>query len=473
MEVNLTERSKSLLVIDDEDSICLGFKRFFGERGWRVAAAASAEAGLSAYRELEPTVVFLDVRLPDRSGLSLLYQLTGERSNVVIITAYGGLDTIVQAIRGKAYDYLAKPLDLDQALALADRIWESHRPGGSSAPATSRETKDVLIGKSPLMQIVYKLIARAAESSSPVLIEGETGTGKELVARAIHRLSARHAGPFVALNCGAIPENLIESELFGHVRGAFTGAEKDRPGRFELADQGCLLLDEIGDLPLAVQVKLLRVLDDGIVERVGSAQPIRLNVRVLAVTNKDLDEEIRRGRFRPDLYYRLHVLRISLPPLRERKEDMDALAAHFLASPASTTPPPVLAPDAREVLMAHNWPGNVRELRNAIEHAAAMAPRRTIHAVDLPRSIQTHLPANQTLEESLSNAVIEFAVGIQDAQGARSHRALEHAERALIAYAMKRFQGNQSDAADYLGLHRNTMRNKLRDLNIELNEPLP
>lgn len=466
--MNLAERSKSVLVIDDEDSICLAFKRFFGDRGWQVSAASSAEEGLSAHSELQPAVVFLDVRLPDRSGLSLLDEFAGSTSDVVVITAFGGFDTVVRAIQGKAYDYLVKPLDLDKALALADRIWESRRLAGSQECADRTVSPDILVGNSPPMQEVYKLIARAAESSTPVLIDGQTGTGKELVARAIHRLGTRHDGPFIALNCGAIPENLIESELFGHVRGAFTGAEKDRVGRFELAHRGSLLLDEIGDLPLSVQVKLLRVLDDGMVERVGSSQPTRLDVRILAVTNKNLEQEVRHGRFRQDLYYRFHGLRVSLPSLQERKEDILSLAAHFLAlASAPASPPPVIAPEAGQALMSHAWPGNVRELKNAVQHAVAIAPRRTILADDLPQSVRSRLPATWPDEEALSKAVIEYAIGIPDGSVGRWHQTLEHGERALIAYAIKRFRDNQSDAADYLGLHRNTLRNKLRDMNIE------
>jgi DNA-binding NtrC family response regulator len=457
-------QTKSILVIDDEDSICLAFRRFFEGRGWEVRAAASADEGLAAYLQSPASVVFLDVRLPDRSGLDLLGELASNNADVVMITAYGGLDTVVRAIQGKAYDYLVKPLDLDKALALANRIWQTHAAPGASGAGPSAESRGILIGNSPPMQEVYKLIARATASSSPVLIQGETGTGKELVARAIHQFSLRRDGPFMAINCGAIPSSLIESELFGHVRGAFTGAEADRAGKFESADRGCLLLDEICELPLAVQVKLLRVLDTGIIERVGASRPVRLDVRILAATNKNLADEVQHGRFRQDLYYRLAVLHISLPPLRERKDDIPLLAEHFLRVASGVdAAPQSLSAGAVKAMVTHQWPGNVRELKNAIEHAAAVAPGRAVLEEDLPESVSRGQSAQERHECALHKAVVEYATRVA-ADAGRYSRTLEEAERALIVYAMNRHQGNQSEAAAYLGLHRNTLRNKLRQL---------
>ncbi|HOF17485.1 MAG TPA: sigma-54 dependent transcriptional regulator, partial [Phycisphaerae bacterium] len=320
---------------------------------------------------------------------------------------------------------------------------------------------------------VVAAIGRATASGSPVLIQGETGTGKELVARAIHQFSPRRDGPFVAINCGAIPETLIESELFGHVRGAFTGAEADRAGKFESADGGCLLLDEIGELPLDVQVKLLRVLDTGVVERVGASRPVRLDVRILAATNKNLADEVRQGRFRQDLYYRLAVLPISLPALRERKGDIALLAEHFLqATAAGSAPTASLSPGALEALGNHPWPGNVRELKNAIEHAAALAPGRAIREEDLPESVRHGGTGHAPDEAALHRVVVDYATALP-AEAGRCSRTLEQAERALIAYAMKRHGGNQSEAAAYLGLHRNTLRNKLRHLKIETGDDTP
>lgn len=457
------KENASVLIIDDEASICLAFKLFFEARGWSVHTAASAREGLAVCRERQPAVVFLDVRLPDGSGLDLLGELDRVPSSVIVMTAFGDFDTVIRAIQGRAFDYLLKPIDLDQALALAERVRD--RAGVPAVAATTRtEPHERLVGSSPAMQAVYKLIGRVAAASSPVLIEGETGTGKELVARAIHRAGTRSGGPFVALNCGAIPDNLIESELFGHVRGAFTSASADRIGRFEAADGGTLLLDEIGELPLAVQVKLLRVLDHQAIERVGASRSIPVNVRVLAATNKNLEEEVGAGRFRRDLYYRLAVLRVSLPPLRDRPGDIPLLANHFLRM--SSGPPASMGNAALQLMLDYSWPGNVRELRNAVEHAVALAPDRNITADDLPESVRSGKPAERINQEKFRRLVVDFAEGLRAGTPGRSQRTLEAVERALIAFAMTRCSGNQSEAADYLGLHRNTLRNKLRELDI-------
>lgn len=455
--------NSSVLIVDDEASICLAFKLFFEARGWTVHTAASAREGLAVYQEIRPSAVFLDVRLPDGSGLDLLGELAEGPSKVIVITAFGDFDTVIRAIKGRAFDYLLKPIDLDQALALANRIRDQSEAKRSAAMPAGEQV-DTLVGSSPTMQAVYKLIGRVAAATSPVLIEGETGTGKELVARAIHRAGARAGGPFVALNCGAIPDNLIESELFGHIRGAFTSAGADRVGRFEAADGGTLLLDEIGELPLAVQVKLLRVLDHQVIERVGASQSIPLNVRVLAATNKNLEEEVGAGRFRRDLYYRLAVLRISLPPLRDRPGDIPLLANHFLARSAGA--PASFSDAALQALLDYAWPGNVRELRNAVEHAVALAPDRNIIADDLPESVQSGESAERVDQDKFRRLVVDFAEGLRAGSPGRSQRTLEAVERALIGFALTRFRGNQSEAAEYLGLHRNTLRNKLRELDI-------
>jgi DNA-binding NtrC family response regulator len=458
----------SILVIDDEHSICMGFKRFFEDRGWVVHLAASGAEGLATFHETEPTVVFLDVRLPDRSGLDLLSDIAPTHAGVIVITAYGGMETVIRAIQGKAFDYLVKPLDLDRALTLADRVRGARRASDPIPTAQRNDKPGALIGDSPAMQDIYKLIARTAASISPVLIQGQTGTGKELVARAIHQFSPRREGPFVAINCGAIPENLIESELFGHVRGAFTSASIDRIGRFEMAHKGCLLLDEIGDLPLPIQVKLLRVLDTGAIERVGSSESLPLDVRVLAATNKDLREEVRQGRFRQDLYFRLAVLSISMPPLRDRMEDIPKMAAHFLrVASASGDSHPGLSSDALSALMTYHWPGNVRELRNAMEHAASLSPDRCILPEDLPQSVRPGNSDEPIGEEQLRRAVIDYAARTREVGFARCQDTLAQVEKALILHALKRHNRNQSEAADYLGMHRNTLRNKLREMNID------
>jgi DNA-binding NtrC family response regulator len=454
------------LIIDDEDSICLAFERFFVRRGWKVVTAPSADAGLRICRQSRPAVVFLDVRLPDRSGLDILGELIELGADVVVITAFGGLDAVIRAIQGRAYDYMVKPLDLDQAFALAERIRAARLPATERPSGPTSGPHETLIGSSPAMQEVYKRIARAADSVAPVLIEGQTGTGKELVARAIHGFGSRRDAPFAALNCGAIPETLIESELFGHVKGAFTGAEVDRCGRIESARHGSLLLDEVADLPLSMQVKLLRFLDSAGIERVGSSASIRVDVRILAATNKDLELEVAQGRFRRDLFFRLAVLRITVPPLRERKTDIPQLADHFLRNAARANRSPTLATPALEALVAHDWPGNVRELRSAIEHALAIGPGDAILADDLPPSIHAGRLAENLPASNLHRAIVEFAVGGQSGTD-RWHNSLAEVERALVTYALKRSQGNQSEAAHFLGLHRNTLRNKLRELRVD------
>lgn len=456
---------KNILVIDDEDSICLAFERFFSDRGWLVRLAASAAEGLSIFMQHQPDVVFLDVRLPDRGGLELLEDLAGKGADVVMITAYGGLDSVVRAIQNKAYDYLVKPLDLDKALALAQRSVDA-RNARARSPGVSL-SREMLVGNSPAMQEAYKLIARAAATNSPVLIQGETGTGKDLAARAIHKFSPRHAGPFVAMNCGAIPENLIESELFGHVRGAFTGAETDRTGRFESADRGTLLLDEVGELPPAAQVKLLRVLDSGVVERVGSNRSLQLDVRVLAATNRDLQEEVRRGRFRQDLFYRLAVLRIVMPPLRNRREDIIPLAEHFLKLHAGEdATPAAMDTDTVSTLQNYNWPGNVRELKNVLDHALTIAPGRSIASADLPRFAAAARTDGESAAQYLQDAVVACLASLAASSEGRHHDLTALVERAMILHALGVCHGNQSEAADYLGLHRNTLRNKLRELGL-------
>ncbi len=462
----------SILVIDDEEAICFAFKRYFEPRGCRVRAASTGAAGLAQYAQEPAEVVFLDVRLPDGDGIDILARLCDRdpHARVVVITAHGSLETVTRAIRGKAFDYLVKPIDLDRAAELVAQALASRKAAsGDEArkPAAGPTDEATLVGQSPAIQEVFKHIIRVAESDSAVLILGATGTGKELVARAIHRHSRRQAGPFVAVNCGAIPENLVESELFGYARGAFTGATSEKPGRFEAADGGTLFFDEVGELPPAAQVKLLRFLDTQTVERLGSVDPIHLDVRILAATNLDLAGAMAAGRFRQDLYYRLAVVQIALPPLAARTEDIIPLAHHFLnqRTPAGQTPP-VLSREAAAALEAYPWPGNVRELRNAVEHAVAASGGGPILPAHLPESVRLGAARPQPGAAADLDATIgkflDSAVG-----SATYHEILERTERALIRRALAEAGGNQSVAAERLGLHRNTLRNKLRDLGID------
>jgi DNA-binding NtrC family response regulator len=461
---------KSILVIDDEESICTAFSRFFGRRGWDVRVVASGADGMDAYLRQRPDVAFLDVRLPDGNGLDVLDELRSidPDAKIVVITAYGGMKTVMRSIKGKAFDYLTKPLDLDGAEELALRALQSHnavgKPGAALWPPTGSEGS--IIGSSPVMQEVYKRIAKIAQLDSAVLILGQTGTGKELIARAIHEHGPRRSGPFIPVNCGALPEHLVESELFGHIRGAFTGAELDRAGRFEAADGGTLFLDEVGEFTGAVQVKLLRVLDSQIIERVGSVKPIGLDVRILAATNRNLTEDVRTGRFRSDLYYRLAVMQVELPPLADRREDIVPLAEHFLAILAGTgKAPAVLNPSAAQTLQRHTWPGNVRELKNAVEHAAAVAPGERISPEDLPAPVR-EAPMGAAEGDVIEQIAMDLIAALPHTDGL--HRgAIEPIERAVICEALRRSGGNQSEASDLLGLHRNTLRKKLLELDID------
>ena len=456
-----------ILVVDDEEAICYAFRRCFEARGWRVRVVGTGQGGLEAYRDRPADVVFLDVRLPDADGLAVLRDLRGldPDCRVVVITAHGSLETVRQAVEGEAFEYLAKPIDLDRAVGAVTEAVQARRVGagdGHAPPVAPAAVGGDIVGASPVIQEVYKHISRVARSESTVLIQGETGTGKELVARTIHAQSPRADRPFVAVNCAALPEPLVEGELFGHVRGAFTGADADKPGRFEAADGGTLFLDEVGELPPAVQVKLLRFLDDQVVERLGSVTSIRLNVRILAATNRDLAGAVAAGAFRQDLFYRLAVIQVEVPPLRDRLADVPALVSHFLTTraPAGGAGPAV-SRDAMARLQAYDWPGNVRELRNAVEHALVVSGGGPILPSHLPERVRrgpTAAPGQG------AEAVLDRYVDALASEGPEAFRSSPAAlERRLIARALTEAGGNQSAAAERLGIHRNTLRAKIRE----------
>jgi DNA-binding NtrC family response regulator len=404
------------------------------------------------------------------NGLDVLSQIrdASPSAAVVIMTAYGSLETVTRAIRDQAFDYLVKPLDLDQAeelvkQAAAARAAMAALTGGADETVESA-AEPRMIGASPAMQEVYKSIAKAAPSEATILVLGDTGTGKEMVARAIHEHSSRRDKPFVAVNCGALPESLVESELFGYVRGAFTGADADRQGRFEAANGGTLLLDEIGDLPAAAQVKLLRFLDSHTIERLGSVKAVELDIRIVAATNRDLSQAIAEGRFRDDLFYRLAVIQVHLPPLADRAEDVVPLARYFLAqsSPPGQPLPPI-SQDAVDLLTCYAWPGNVRELRNAIEHARTLSGTGPLLPGHLPEAVRKGAASQAGVPGKAGDNLAQEYVAAMDLPNGRRHdAAIEPVERALIRRALAETGGNQSLAAELLGVHRNTLRNKIR-----------
>jgi two-component system nitrogen regulation response regulator GlnG len=460
-----------LLVIDDEESICYAFRRHFEGRGLRVSVAPTARRGLEVCRAEPPDVTVVDVCLPDGDGLTLLDELraAAPATPVLVITAFGTLDTATRAVAGKAFDYLIKPLDLDRVTAAVERALQSGPAGRTPvAVAAASAGTAALVGASAAMQRVYTQIAWAAQSGAPVLITGATGTGKDLAARAIHERGIRRSGPFVAVNCGALPETLVESELFGHVKGAFSGAVAEKPGRLELAYGGTLLLDEVGELPLPAQVKLLRFLDNQGVDRLGAVQTRRVDVRILAATNRDLGAAVRRGTFRADLYYRLAVTEIHMPPLAERREDVLPTVRHLLTllAPGGSG---ALSAEAEALLGAWDWPGNVRELRNVLQHAVAVSAGGPILPTHFPAALEAGLvPAPPPPDAGPGAPALEAlaAAARWGIPGVYS-RALESLERYLIRRALAETGGNQVAASDLLGLHRNTLRRRLRALGRE------
>ena len=461
-----------ILIIDDEPAIGWSLREMLSDEGHSVEVAASVEAGLETCARFEPEAMLLDVRLPGRDGLSALPEFRSIVPNapVVVMTAFGDLDTAVRAVNAGAFDYLVKPFDLESvsrivAHALAER--DQHAAGRDQPAATATDAA-LLVGSSPPMQEVFKQISLVAPTELPVLITGETGTGKDLAARAIHAHSPRRHRPFVATSLGALAPSVIESELFGHVRGAFTGATADRPGLFAIADGGTLFLDEIGEAPLDLQVKLLRALETREVTPVGAAAPRKLDVRVIAATNRDLVAAIAAGTFREDLYHRLHVFPIHMPPLAARRDDIDTLAAHFLARQAAGRATPTISEAFRVALRSRPWPGNVRELKHAIEYAAVVARGGMLRPEHLPAQPAT--AASQPVGDATADAQVVAAVGAWvDAAlangtataGPLHEPLIDLVETTLMQKVVAAAGGNRTAAAKLLGLDRATLRSKL------------
>jgi two-component system nitrogen regulation response regulator GlnG len=466
-----------ILIADDEDSLRWVLEKGLRQIGYDVTAVADGEAAVRA-SEAEPfDLIFLDIRMPGLDGLSALERLREIRPDacVVVMTAHGTMDTAIKAMQQGAYDYLTKPFDLDEVLLLCERAMTAARLTQEVA-RLRRGLEEVrefsaLIGRHPRMQDVYKTIGRIAGTDVTVLLRGESGTGKELVARAIHYYSRRSGRPFVAVSCAAIPATLLESEMFGHERGAFTDAKERRLGKFELAHGGTLYLDEIGDMPLELQTKLLRSLQERAIERLGGREPIAIDVRVLAATNRDLELLMRDGRFREDLFYRLNVVTINLPPLRERRRDIPLLVEHFLAKYAEELGERGVAPDALDRLVGYGWPGNVRELENVIQRAMVLATTGVVlpeHLPIGPVSAAASAGVDGSLEEVIERKLMECVRGLRQLDSANLYDLVVGlVEKPLLRAVLRETSGNQLRAAQILGINRNTLRKKLTEHGID------
>ncbi len=462
----------TLLVIDDEPGVCYSIRRVFSGAGVEVVTASTASAGLEALKKHKADAIVLDLQLPDRSGLDLFADLRAldPRRPIVFITAHGTTDTAIEAMKRGAFDYLVKPVDVERLTSVVGRAFEAARLMCVPAVLPTEPEGDRIVGRSPIMQEMGNLIGRVAPQDVNVLILGESGVGKELVARAIYQHSRRVGHPFLAINCAAIPEALLESELFGHEAGAFTGASQRRIGKFEQCDGGTLFLDEVGDMSASVQAKILRVLQEQQFERVGGGQTVRTSVRILAATNQDLERSVTEGRFRKDLYYRLRVVSITVPPLRERPEDIAELAHHFLFRFNRELERDLRGfdPEALTLLQQYPWPGNVRELQSAIKEAMLRATGHLLLPEFLPVTLRGVTPSvvSSASEEVDLHAFLE---GLLDRGEKELHtRVVQHVERILFTRVLRATHGHQAQASEMLGINRSTLRAKLRELGISV-----
>jgi two-component system nitrogen regulation response regulator GlnG len=462
----MVNEARRIWIVDDDRAVRFVLATALREAGHAVDGFENARDALTALRDRgAPALLFTDVRMPGEDGLVLLDKLkkAAPQLPVIVMSAYTDIASTAGAFRGGAYEFLSKPFDLDAAVALAARAMPEAGEGGALARPTPAMPGTELIGDTPAMRALFRSIGRLAQAPLSVLVTGETGTGKELVARALHRESPRAHRPFVALNTAAIPAELLESELFGHEAGAFTGATKRHVGRFEQADGGTLFLDEIGDMPASLQTRLLRVLAEGEFFRVGGRELIRVDVRVIAATHQDLDTLAAEGKFRADLLHRLDVVRLHLPPLRERTDDVPALAERFLAAAARKldASPKHFAKAALARLRAHDWPGNVRELENLCWRVAALAPADTVGVADLEAALRPS-PRMRTHEHDWEGALARWARARIEAGDADLHaEARAKLDRILLDAALEHTHGHRGEAASRLGLGRNTVTRKL------------
>ena len=501
-----SQTTPRILVIDDDDDLRYSLKRVLSAKQYEVLEADSGEQGLKMAEKHSPHVILLDNRMGGMSGMEALQHLRGINPNamIIVMTAYGTTQTTIEAMKFGAFDYIMKPFDLKKILSLAEAAVSASSDldrANKEEPAGKISQEDVeggIIGSSSAMQNVFKMIGQVAASDATVMITGESSTGKELIARSIYQNSLRSQQPYIAVNCAAIPENLIESELFGHEKGSFTGATGQRIGKFELCDAGTIFLDEIGDMALTTQTKILRALQEGEIQRVGSSETIKVDVRMLAATNKPLEDMVKEKTFREDLYYRLNVVRIQLPPLRERIEDVPQLVDFVLKrlSRDSKAQAKSISPEALGLLNRYDWPGNVRELENLIYRSAVMAQGDTILIKDLPQELvaatgvampQSEDPAAEpttAAEASAPEAASEAAPADPDPallgqmptspfeavydklRTEQKTNILEHAERELIARALDEVGGRQVKAAEILGMTRATLRKRIDQYNL-------
>jgi two-component system nitrogen regulation response regulator GlnG len=459
---------KPVWIIDDDRSIRWVFEKALTRENIAYKTFSSAREALHALDDETPQVVVSDIRMPGESGLELLQKAKERFSNlpVIIMTAYSDLESAVTAFQGGAFEYLPKPFDVDHAVDLIRRAVEESMRQETAAEVS--ESAPEILGQAQAMQEVFRAIGRLSQSHATVLITGESGTGKELVANALHRHSPRAARPFIAINTAAIPRELLESELFGHERGAFTGAQSQRRGRFEQAEGGTLFLDEIGDMPQELQTRLLRVLSDANFYRVGGHQPIKANVRVIAATHQDLDTRVRQGLFREDLFHRLNVIRLRLPSLRERREDIPLLAKHFLQKSARelNVEPKRLSEAALKYFQAQDWPGNVRQLENVCHWLTVMSPSVNVEVNDLPGELRTESTA-QAQQNWITALEREAESLLNRGETAIIGELTRQFEKALILRALAHTGGRRIEAAHLLGLGRNTLTRKIQELKLD------
>jgi len=465
------DKKREVWIVDDDRSIRWVLEKALTQADMNVTSFDRAEPIMVRLGEETPDVIISDIRMPGSDGLTMLKQVKRAHPDlpVIIMTAYSDLDNAVASFKGGAFDYLAKPFDVDEVVSLVQRAVTQNREREADQLEGAEARVPEIIGAAPAMQEVFRAIGRLSRSHVTVLITGESGTGKELVAHALHRHSPRAAAPFIALNTSAIPRELLESELFGHERGAFTGAQTERIGRFEQANGGTLFLDEIGDMPNELQTRLLRVLANGDFYRVGGQVQITVDVRVIAATHQDLDARVKAGTFRDDLFHRLNVIRVHLPALRERREDIILLAKHFLALAAREldVPPKTLLGETEAYLTGLDWPGNVRQIENVCRWVTVMAPAQEIRVADLPPELSGST-ASQFGDSDWESMLKLWAEGcLARGETGVVEQALPRFERILIEAALKQTGGRRQDAARFLGWGRNTLTRKIKELGIE------